>query len=342
MSCITPNNTEQKRSEVNTVNIISPYHNEVERFDNAESFPELELVVAGLEKPLQLHKIFLAKVSGWIKPMLKGKGEQRVDWPFDTSKQTDREALVKVLRFCYGETLSVGTKNGECIVVIATLSRLQVSCLDEVVPKLSDFVLEEARKDVSIGAELLKMCIHYEECCKKGICTLNKELAKIVLTKENMVEHFREVVDECLMTLPPEYLDQVQCGDPHTRCSEFALRMKYVRWHSKEMSRDEMQRILYVCDWSTLNSQEFRELRLADLMNKDELLEAHEKALEYLEIENERATEMGKRIKREMEEKVDKIEKERAKEMKRTEQEQSDWHNKIQALELFVKGICLW
>ena len=42
------------------------------------------------------------------------------------------------------------------------------------------------------------------------------------------------------------------------------------------------------CDWSTLNSHELRELRLTDLIDKDELLEAHEKALECCEIEKER------------------------------------------------------
>ena len=241
MSSIIQSHTRQEQSEANTVHIASPYTNEVEMFDNAE-LSDLVLAVAGLTKPLELHKLILAKASGKVKSMLKGKGEQQVVWPFDTSKQVDRQALVKALRFCYGETLSVGTKNGECCAMIAALSRLQVTCLDEVVPKLINFALKEARKNVNIGVELLKVCTCYEECCNTNICTLNKDLAKIILTRENMLEHFREVVDDCLMTLPPEYLDQVEYGEPHTKCSEFCLRAKYARLHSKVMSTEERKK----------------------------------------------------------------------------------------------------
>ena len=286
MSSITQSNTRQEQSEANTVDITSPYTNEVEMFDNAE-LSDFVLVVPGLTKPLELHKLILAKASRKVKSMLKGKGEQQVEWPFDINKQVDRQALVKALRFCYGETLSVGTNNGECISMIATLSRLQVTCLEEVVPKLIGFALNEARNDVRVGVELLKACTRYEECCNTNTCTLNKELAKTILTRENMAEHFREVVDDCLMTLPPEYLDEVVFGEPHTKCSEFYLRAKYLRWHSKEMSFEEKQKLLGVCDWSTLNSQELRELRLADFVDKDELLMAYERALEYCENENE-------------------------------------------------------
>ena len=260
--------------------------NEVESFNNTESYPDLTFVVPGMEGSLSLHKKILAKASTVIKKMLKDHPGEKLEWVFETKNEIDKQALVKALRFCYGETLSVGTRNGECCALIAALSRLQVTCLDEVVPKLKHFALELARNDLIGGVDLLKMCTHYEECCKAENCTLNKELAKIVLTKENMLEHFREVVD-CLMALPPEYLDEAEYGEPHTWCSEFCLRAKYVRWHSKELSEEEKHAMVTKCDWSTLNSQELRELRLTDIVNKDELLEAHEKALECCEIEKE-------------------------------------------------------
>ena len=79
MSSTSNSDSKQGQSEVNTLNIASPYENTVERFDNPESFSDLDFVIAGLEKLLQLHKIFLAKSSGWFKPMLKGKGEQRIE-----------------------------------------------------------------------------------------------------------------------------------------------------------------------------------------------------------------------------------------------------------------------
>ena len=294
-------------------------------FDNAE-LSDLMLAVAGLTRPLKLHKLILAKASGRVKSMLKGKGEQRVVWPFDTSKQVDRQAFVKALRFCYGETLSVGTKNGECISMIAALLRLQVTCLDEVVPKFIEFAMEEARNDVRVGVELLKMCTCYEEC-NTNVCTLNKELAKIIFTRENMVEHFREVVDDCLMTLPPEYLDQVEFGEPHTKCSEFCLRAKYLRWHSKEMSVEERQRFLGSCDWSTLNGQELEELRLVDFVDKDELLMAYEKALECCENEKEQ-----------MKMKIEQMEKDKEKETQRTNEAESERDSELLSVEERVEA----
>ena len=270
------------------MDIGSPYTNEVESFNNPDSFPDLRFVVPGMAEQLSLHKKILAKASVTIKEMLKDHPGGQLEWIFEMKNEIDKQALMKSLRFCYGETLSVGTKNGECCALIAALSRLQVTCLDEVIPQLNTFALELARNDLTGGVELLKMCTHYEECCKTNSCTLNKELAKIVLTKENMVEHFREVVDDCLMTLPPEYLDEAEYGEPHTWCSEFCVRAKYVRFHSTEMSDEDKHAMVTKCDWSTLNSQELRELRLTGIVNKDVLLEAHEKALECCEIEKEK------------------------------------------------------
>ena len=268
--------------------IGSPFPNDVESYNNPESFSDLKVVIPGMEGSLSLHKKILAKASTMVKEMLKKQPGDKLEWMFETKNEVDKQALMKALRFCYGETLSVGTRNGECVALIVALSRLQVTCLDEILPKLISFALEQARSDLGTGIEMLKMCTHYEECCKGDICPLNKKLARIVLTKENMLEHFTEVVDDCLMTLPPEFLDEAEYGEPHTWYSEFCLRAKYVRRHSREMSEEEKHAMITKCDWSKLNSQELRELRLTGIVDKDELLEAHEMALERCEIEKEK------------------------------------------------------
>ena len=315
----TKRNQEQSECE-GTVAIISPYHNDVESFDNPDEFPDLEFVVGGMEKPLQLHRRILAHASIKIRAMLNERRGQRLEWPYDATKEVDREALVKALRFCYGETQIVGTKNGECISMIVALTRLQVTCLDDVVTLLSNFAMDEAKRENDIGVELLKACAGYKEMSGTSQLTLDKKLAAIVLTKENMHEHYREVVDECLMVLPPDYLMIAEFGEPHTKWSAFCLALRYIRYHSNELNKEQKQAMIAKCDWSTLNSHELRELRLADIIDKDKLLEAHEKALEYREIENEQTTEMTRRIERKMEEKVNEIEKEKDEEMKRTEE----------------------
>ena len=265
MSSVINANTNREQSECDgTVEVVPPYHNDVESFDNPDEFPDLEFVVAGMEKPLQLHRRILAESSGKVKAMLNERRGLKLEWPYDTTKEVDREALVKALRFCYGETQTVGTKNGECIAMIVALTRLQVTCTDDVMTLLSNFAMDEAKRNLEIGVELLKACGGYKETSGTSQLTLDKKLAAILLTKDNMHDHYKEVVDECLMVLPPEYLMIAEFGEPHTRCSEFCLRTKYVRFHSKELTKEQKQAMVSKCDWSTLNSQELRELRLAD------------------------------------------------------------------------------
>ena len=320
MSSVINTNTNQEQSGCEgTVEVVPPYHNDVESFDNPDEFPDLEFVVGGMERPLQLHRRILAHASGKVKAMLNERRGQRLEWPYDTTKEVDKEALVKALRFCYGETQIVGTKNGECIAFVVAFTRLQVTCLNDVVTLLSNFAMDEAKRNLEIGVELLKLCAGYKEMSGTNQLTLDKKLAAIVLTKDNMQEHYKEVVDECLMVLPPEYLMIAEFGEPHTRCSEFCLRTKYVRFHANKLTKEQKQAMISKCDWSTLNSHELRELRMADIIDKDELLEAHEKALEQREIENEQATEMARKIERKMEEKVNEIEKEKDEEMNRAE-----------------------
>ena len=317
-------NNQEKQAEECTLDIPSPFHNEVESFDNNDLYPDLEFFVAGMTNPLQLHKKILALTSEYMKKKLKEIREQRLDWTYDSNKEVDRNALVKVLRFCYGESMTVGTKNGDCIAVIATLVRLQVLCREETIEILKNFALTQAKKDVKVGVELLKACAGYPECCEKNSCELNKELAGIILTKEKMHEHYKEVVDECLMMLPQEYLKWVEFGEAHTKWSEFCLKTKYLRLHQKDLSNEEKQLMMVQCDWSMLNSQELRELRLVDIIDKDELLEAYEKALEYCEIENERVTELAKRAEKNLEERVAEIEKQKEEEKKRIEKAESE------------------
>ena len=321
MSSAINTNTNQERSEYEgTVEVVPPYHNDVESFDNPDKFPDFEFVVGGMEKPLRLHRRILAESSVDIKAMLNKQKDLKLEWPYDTTKEVDREALVKALRFCYGETQTVGTKNGECVAMIAALTRLQVTCLDDTVTLLSNFAIDEAKGNFEVGVELLKACTGYKEMSDTNQFGLDKKLAAIVLTKDNMQEHYKEVVEECLMVLPPEYLMIAEFGEPHTRCSEFCLMTKYIRLHSEELTKKQKQGMIARCDLPTLNSQELRELRMADIIDKDELLEAHEIALERCEIENEQTTEMTRKIERKMEEKVDELEQERDEEMKKAEE----------------------
>ena len=283
------------------IEIASPFGNEVESFDNAESFSDLVFEIPGMARTFQLHRKILATASVKIKTMLMDKLEPKVEWNEDMSQEIDQKALVKALRFCYGETLSVGVKDGECCALVAMFSRLQVTCLKEVVEKLCSFAIEQSKNDVTVGAKLLTACARYPECCAE-LWGLNKPLAIAVLTKENMMEHFQEVVDECLMKLPVEYLEVMVYGEPHTRYSEFSIKARYARVHARTMSKEEKQTMLGICNWSMLDSQELRELRNLNVLSKDDLFQAYEMALEYCEIAKEQEHEHAKKFEKERDE----------------------------------------
>ena len=258
-----------------TVEIPSPFNNEVESFNNTVMFPDLTFVVSGLGEPLHLHKKTLASASLFLKEsMTNASAEKEFVWPFDTSSATDRNALLKALRFCYGQSMSIGYREGECWAVIAARKRLKVTCLESVAEQLEGFVTNEAHKSLATAISMLNECMRYRECCGDGLMAFNWTLAGIVLTAQNITEHFQEVVVDCLMTLPPEYLDHTQYGAPHTPLSEFSLRAMYVERHPK-MSAEEKAAVIGECDWKTLSAQELHALALIDIIDKGALLEAY-------------------------------------------------------------------
>ena len=335
MSSTTNSDQTQEQRNDDMFNLPSPCKDEIECFGNESSCPDLDLVVKGMEKPLRLHRVFIRKSSGKLRQMIENN-EKTVEWKYDTKKAVDREALVKGLRFCYGETQVVGTENGECCALIAALIRLQVTCMEEAVTALSNFAIEKARQDVLSGAKLLLACTEYDEC-NSGQCTLGQDLAKIVLTKENMSQHFREVVDECLMRLPQEYLTLVEYSEPHSKCSEFRLGVRYIRNHD-EMPTEKKEEIVGQCDWSTLNSDELRELRLLDIIDKDKLLEAYEKALSYCEIECEQANKRAKNAETDKDKQVKQVEHERDEKVQQACKEKEEYQRQLETMQALIRG----
>ena len=272
--------------------IIEPHFGcNVELFDNEEMFPDLELVVPGFETSLHLHKLILARASKLMEGLFKAKrvadsqdGNQ-VEWMFDTSEKVDRDALLKVLRFCYGENIRVRTTNCECYAVVLALYRLQVTCANDVVRELTDFSVNRAKMDLSFGVMLLKSSQHYQECRNKKAYELDKALAKALLTRNNICEQPETVVSDCLMKLPPEYLDMAEYGEPHTTWSEFNARAQYLKEHSEELSQEEKENIMKECNLMFLRSGELKELRKLNVVGSELILDMHESVLERTEKE---------------------------------------------------------
>ena len=280
--------------------VESPFKGNTEMFDNKNMFPDLVLVVPGQKNPLMLHKGIMVKTSKLMEGLLKAKESaktedaNRVEWPFDTSSERDRDALVKVLRFCYDETLCVNPDGGELCAVIAALCRLQVTCLQETLVKLTGCAVEQAKKDLNAGKELLKETQLYPECCNPNTVELDKALAKVVLTRKNISENFETLVGDLLMQLPIKYLDMVEYGEPHTHFSEFNIRARYVKEHNNELSQGEKEMVMKQCDWTKLLSNELMKLRELNVLGEQDMIEACSQALENTEQELNRYKKISK------------------------------------------------
>ena len=260
----------------------------MEMFNDDSMFPDLEFVIPGLASPLLLHRGIMARSSRLMQGLLKAKRSAQsadagqIQWMYDTSKDVDRAALVKVLRFCYGETLNLSAEGGELCAVVAALCRLQVICLEETLKRLTAFAVEQAEKDLTVGIQLLKETQSYQECCSESTCEMEIALAKVVLTRANICNRFESVVDGCLMKLPQKFLDIAEYGEPHTSYSEFSIRTRFVRF-TDELGRNEKEEIMKKCDWGKLNLNEVRELRSLGIVSQDVIMGVYDRVLETTE-----------------------------------------------------------
>lgn len=279
----------------------SPFKSKAELFDNREMFPDMVLVVSGLERPLLLHRGIMASASKLIKGLLNSKQTglntepNKIEWMFDTADATDRTALLKVLRFCYDETMRVELNKGELCPVITALFRLQVTCFDQILKRLTDFAVEQAKADPKIGTVLLMETQSYPECRSANIIELDKILARALFTAKNMRENRKTVVDDCLMKLPAEYLDMAEYGDPHADTSEFRTRIQYLKENGERMDNEEKENVIQKCDLSKLQGNELGELRSLGFVGQEMMIELYSKALERSEKESKRRSERAEK-----------------------------------------------
>ena len=240
---------------------------------NSEAFPGILLLVDGLPEPLRLNRAVLNSVSDlFFNGFTTDANSASIAWNFDTSRPLDRDALIKVLRFCYGEALNVTPP--EVCAVYATLERLRLADHGESASQLESKAVEVAEHNLEAGIQMLKNSAMYSECCQsRGRESFLEKLARAVLTARNMSTHYDAVVHGCLMSLPPVALSKAEYGAPHTVQSEFAVRMLYVQQHAAELSREQQKELLLAVKRTELSSDEVERLRGTGLFSSEELVE---------------------------------------------------------------------
>ena len=277
------------------IKVESPYQDNIRLFNNPES-SDMEFMVQGMEKPLKLHIAIMSTASNFVKGMMTqqegNENERGRGWVYDMSRDVDKKAMVKVMRFCYGEDMEIGVDNGECCAIIAELYRLEITCGEEALKRIGYFAIEETKKDLRVGVKLLKECVVYPECCTEHGCGLDMALSQIVMTADNVRNNYETVVNDCLMMLPPRYLDVVGYGSPHTKLSDFHIRIDYVKRHA-DLTNEMKEMIMKKCNMNDMRCDELKALRQVGALKSNDLLDAFQGAFEKTEKERD---ELKKRL----------------------------------------------
>lgn len=274
------------------IEIDSPYGDNTELFNEPNSFPDLELIVQGLDAPLHLHKCIMMRGSKLFQGLLNAKklancsSSNEVEWMFSTEKEVERVVLVKLLRFCYGETMRVKAESDECCALIAALKQLRLIRTDGVIAEIIHFVVDQAEKDVNFGANTLLTAQDYQECCSDD-CQLNTLLAKVMLDGKQISANYDTVVTKCLMALPPHFLDQATYGEPHTKYSEINIRMQYVMCNSERLGTEEKEEIMRPCELTSLNLEELKQFKRLGISPGKDMVKVYESVLERVEKERD-------------------------------------------------------
>ena len=90
---------------------------EIDKF-NDEAFSDVEFMIPGMDKSLCLHSRILAQASNMLNETLRGKerlygrydkNSHCIEWTCDRTKHdlVYRSILLKWLRFCYGEAITL-------------------------------------------------------------------------------------------------------------------------------------------------------------------------------------------------------------------------------------------
>ena len=295
-----------------TLVIRSPFPNVSHWLEDqtAQFYSDVDVVLAGDDKPLHLHRVCLGSASKVFDSLFRLKESAHgklnteshiVEWKnvFDSSEDdTYRIVFHKLLRFCYGSVLKLETN--ECCAALAALSHLDLTCREEMQQEIESYMINTAKNDVEEGLHMINECMKYEECHSEIRNRVDFELVKCVMSRKNLMEH-KVLCMDCLMTLPSEYLDVVEYSELHGKTSEFSIRRRYIEENKRRLSKEQQRAIMTQCRWEKLNNSELRELEETGLLGKDYMLEVYrvvqQKTEERCERLQKKCDELEKRLK---------------------------------------------
>ena len=278
----------KQRMEKETIIIKSPFPNNQGMLGD-DGYPDISIGFADCKEILRAHRSVLSRHSETMKELFRGHKvdsrciydaeANRVEWETRSQdKETGRAALFQCIKFCYGAELCVNTLNAAA--TIDALFRLKLVGGQDIQNRIEQHMVTVAKNDVESGSLMLRHCAEYEVSNSKGFSEICKSLSRAFFTTGNIEKHREIVVDNCLMELPPMYLDLADFGNPHTG---FSLRKEYVMKHKGVLSDTELRDVICKCQFESLTNAELKEMRKLHCVAERDMLNAYEKVLDDCE-----------------------------------------------------------
>jgi len=147
------------------LNLIPSCGNNISTFDQEDTYSDIFFVIPGVEKPLCLHRCFLAMASATFTSLFKGetnsfykfdKETRRLEWIDEKAKNDEayRGIFIKWLRFCYGENILLNAD--ECPSALAILIQLGMKSQDELKKAIESYMedpLKEKKETMKRNVE---------------------------------------------------------------------------------------------------------------------------------------------------------------------------------------------
>ena len=284
------------RTKENVLVIETTCDNNLELFDDqeGESFPDVTIDLPNSSHHLSLHRVILSKASQGLRAVFRGNSaswntynvqSRHLAWKSCCDSEVEGAVLKKWLHFCYGSEMRLTLS--EAVAGLWALSKLKLREEEKLEPRIKQFIAPEEPRELENEVELLKQCVAYSKDCDQKLDAIVEALTERVLSRDNITKHFHLVVVNCLMELPPAFLDKAKYGDVWTECSEFEVRKRYIETHTNQLSTEEKERIMSQCKEVIPNSEELKKLVEQSSLSPQSLIMLFQKALEQCEKERD-------------------------------------------------------
>lgn len=225
----------------------SPFPDYTPAFDNhtEDHFADLCVFLRSEdERPLLLHRTLLTRASHTFAALFRKK--QVGTASYDPVTQCVRGlpqyggAMVSLLRFCYGDTLTVTKDN--VVPVVGAFTFLKMRRGHQYWSQIREYIWDITEGRAAEGLALVRQGAQFDRAYGTAV-SLGASIAKLVFPLVSIETDF-QALTSALSVLPPEYLDAVDYSDDESQKRESDLRIAYIQSNRAKLTSKQVKKIL--------------------------------------------------------------------------------------------------